>query len=103
MVTGNWFPAGQLDFYLGFSKGRTLLVDGGPEQQHQYIFINEWRGGLKQQEGTTYYLSTSHYFYEPSCYLKERYQVTEPYALTVMRQGEPVYSVYVYRLEVHRR
>jgi hypothetical protein len=98
LFTGNWFPAGQLDFYLGFSKGRTLLVDGDLEQQHQYTYINEWRGGLDQVGETVYYLSTSRYFYAPSARLRERYQVDEPVTLVVERGGKPVYMMYVFRL-----
>ncbi len=98
LITGNWFPAGHIDYYLGFRKHRPVLVDGNLYQQNQYAYTNEYRGGLTSNRDA-YFLSTSRYFYQPTMDLQERYSISEPHTITVERQGKAAYYLYVWRLK----
>lgn len=98
LVTGNWFPAGQIDYYLGFRKNRSVLVEGEIGNQHQYRMINARRGGFEGLDAL-YFLATSRYPYYPSAQLQHTHQVEDVYTIAAKRMQKPVYYLYVYRLK----
>lgn len=99
LVASNWFPAGQLDYYLGFTKHRQLLVAGTLDNRHQYHFINDVRGGFPPATDC-YFLSVSRYRNHPPEILKKTHQLHGMESLTVRRLGKPVYHVYAYRFRI---
>ena len=98
IIVGNWFPGAQIDYYLALTRGRTLFVYGDIRRQHQYRYINPYRGGFSTQRDA-YYLTTSRYFFPPDRSLVSQYaRVEEVEPIPVHRQGEVVYYLYVYRM-----
>ncbi len=96
LIAGNWFPGGQLDYYIGFTKHRRLLVAGTLANQHQYRFINETRGGFPPA-GDCYFLSVSRYHRLPPMDLGSTHRHAGDETLTINRYGKPVYQLHVSR------
>ncbi|GAA5224753.1 ArnT family glycosyltransferase [Membranihabitans marinus] len=98
IYTRNWFPAGQLDYYIGYRKNRTLLVDGNMNEKHHYYFVNQYRQ-LDTLPRSAYFISSSRYNYNMSDELKEKYRVIgEPRKIVITRRGRPVYFYSIYLL-----
>lgn len=98
LITRNWFPAGHIDFYFGFSEGRDLFVTDKLTEKHQYHFTNKYRGGIPPG-GDAYFITSSRHYYPPKEDLLQSFEsVDEPVKLYVYRSGKPTYFLYIYRL-----
>lgn len=65
IVSNNWFPAANIDYYVARPLGMKVMGLGLPENIHKYLWINEERGGL--QVGSDYWFITdSHYYHDPT-------------------------------------
>ena len=96
MIHLKWFPMANLDYYVAYPLGIKMLGLRDVSEIHKYIWINEYRGGLKK--GSDYwYLNLSSDSYDPTRYLVPLFNEVVPCdTIIVERCGKPQKYVFVY-------
>lgn len=98
-ITHNWFPAGNIEFYIAHPLKKKLYIWGNKEKAHQYLKINKLRGGINKN-ADAYYITTSRYFGAPDDNLSDNFEITEPREVVqVTRNSKPAFNVFIYRLK----
>lgn len=98
-ITHNWFPAGSIEFYIAHPLKKKLYIWGNKEKAHQYIKINNLRGGIIKNSDA-YYITTSRYFGDPDDSLLDNYEIMEPReVIEVTRNLKPAFNIFIYRLK----
>lgn len=104
MVTLNWFPAANMDYYIATPLGINMFCLGELQQIHKYQWINEYRGGL--QNGADYwFLTQSCHYYEPdNWWLVNHFEEVKPIdTLTIERNNQAAEFVFVYILKNYHK
>ncbi|MDP4281918.1 MAG: glycosyltransferase family 39 protein [Bacteroidota bacterium] len=103
ILTFRWFPAANLDYYVGTPIGKKVYALGTLNRIHKYYWIDKDRGNLRK--GTSaYYLVSSDDFTSPKEAFGELFDTIVPSdTIQIMRRGEVIRKVYVFRLENLRR
>ncbi|HOY32816.1 MAG TPA: glycosyltransferase family 39 protein [Bacteroidales bacterium] len=97
-ITHNWFPAGSIEFYLAYPLKKKVYIWGNKEKAHQYMKINELRGGIIKNSDA-YYITTSRYFKAPDDNLANNYETANSReVIHITRNSKTVYNVFIYRL-----
>ena len=96
IVTNQWFPLANLDYYVARPIGMRVMGLGWPEFLHKYLWINDERGGFHLGE-SYWFLSDSRYMKDP----KETYQwffkdIELAGVIPVERNGKTVKNFFVY-------
>jgi hypothetical protein len=99
ILTFRWFPAANLDYYVGKQTGNPVYALGTLERIHKYFWINQLRGNLKQ--GTdAYYIALSSDYSDPVALYGALFDTILPAdTLTITRGKEVVRKAFVYRLK----
>lgn len=98
IVSDNWFPAANIDYYLARPLEMKVLGLGHPETIHKYLWINEKRGGL--QKGKNYWFITdSHYYHDPEkLYTNGMFTKIDLLGqIPIERNGKTVKNCFIYR------
>ena len=96
IVANQWFPLANLDYYVARPLGLRVMGLGWPEFLHEYLWINEKRGGFHLGENF-WFLSDSRYPKDPTTtyqwYFKEIELVG---TIEIDRCGKPAKNFFVY-------
>lgn len=96
-ITGKWFPAGHLDYYVAQPLHISMRVLGSSKDIHQYEHINKMRPGIKPGEDA-YYITSSRHYRPPVTDITAAFQLTDPPVRITIYRRTPVYHVFVYRM-----
>ena len=96
IVANQWFPLANLDYYVARPLGLRVMGLGWPEFIHEYLWINEKRGGFHLGEDY-WFLTDSRYLKDPKTtyqwYFKEIELVG---TIEIERCGQPAKNFFVY-------
>jgi hypothetical protein len=96
IITGYWFPAGHLNFYLG--KNTAVLAMGSLNQIHHFAWTNPSTYRLKIGDNAIY-VSASNYFSLPAPALRAAFDSIGPVkAITQYRMGKAARIIYLFPL-----
>jgi len=94
-----WFPAANMDYYLGREIPVRLYALGTLERIHKYYWIDKERGPVRAGSDV-YFLALSDDFVDPaSLYVKMFDTIMPPDTINILRGQELVRQVYVYRMK----
>ena len=96
IVSNQWFPLANLDYYVARPLGMKVMGLGWPEFLHKYLWINDERGGFHLGENY-WFLSDSRYMKDP----KETYQwyfkeIELAGIIPIERNGKTVKNFFIY-------
>lgn len=98
ILTFRWFPAANLDYYVGGPVNKPVYALGTLERIHKYHWINQLRGSLKQGSDA-YYLALSDDYEDPVALYGALFDTIMPAdTICITRGDELVRKVFVYRL-----
>lgn len=99
IVSDNWFPLANIDYYVARPLKMEVLGLGSPERLHKYLWINQKRGSLKL--GADYwYLTTSRDYRNPHDVYGDLFDtIIASDTITISRNGEPAKRVFVFLLK----
>ena len=96
IVANEWFPLANLDYYVARPLGLRVMGIGWPQFLHEYLWINEKRGGFTLGE-SYWFLTDSRYLKDPKTtyqwYFKE---IDLAGTIQIERCGEPAKNIFVY-------
>lgn len=98
ILTFRWFPAANLDYYVGTPAGNPVYALGSLERIHKYHWINIELGNLPLGQNA-WYLALSDDYGDPAALYGHLFDsVTPPDTLVITRKYDTVRRVYAYRL-----
>jgi 4-amino-4-deoxy-L-arabinose transferase-like glycosyltransferase len=98
ILTFRWFPAANLDYYVGGPVNKPVYALGTLERIHKYHWINQLRGNLKQGSDA-YYIALSDDYEDPVSLYGALYDTIMPAdTICITRGSELVRKAFVYRL-----
>ncbi len=96
IISNNWFPAANMDFYIAHPLKIDLLVSGTLEKTHKYYWINKTR---QIKEGDKiFYITSSQYFNAPEKLPVKVDRIVPMDTIQIERNGQPVKNLFVYEL-----
>jgi len=96
IISNNWFPAANMDFYMTYPLKIDLLVSGTLEKTHKYHWINKTR---QIKEGDRiFYITSSQYFNGPEKLPVKIDRIIPMDTLQIVRNGRPVKNLFIYEL-----
>ena len=96
IISNNWFPAANIDFYIAHPLKIDLLVYGTLAQTHKYFWINKTR---KISAGDKiYYMTSSQYFNNPEKLSSKFGQIVAKDTLRIRRNGKTVKNLFIYQM-----
>jgi hypothetical protein len=96
IISNNWFPAANMDFYMAHPLKIDLLVSGTLEKTHKYYWINKTR---QIREGDKiFYITSSQYFNGPEKLPVKIDRIIPMDTLQIVRNGRPVKNLFIYEL-----
>ena len=96
IISDNWFPAANMDFYMAHPLKIGLLVSGTLEKLHKYYWINKTR---PVKEGDRiFYITSSLYFNDPKKLPLHTVAMATVDSLQIERNGKTVNNLFVYQL-----
>jgi 4-amino-4-deoxy-L-arabinose transferase-like glycosyltransferase len=103
LISYRWFPAANLDYYIGHPNHLKTLAIGSINEIHKYYWINRKRGGFYYgMDG--YFITTSYDYADPFKILETFFERIEPLdTIKIERSGKHVMNAFVYRLENMKR
>ncbi len=102
ILTFRYFPASFYDYYFAYDKGINVLVPASPDKAHNYIWINEQRGGMKAGDDA-YCLVVSNWYSDPAADHGPYFNTIEgPETFEITRSGVVVRYGLVYRLRGYK-
>ncbi|MCX6269427.1 MAG: glycosyltransferase family 39 protein [Bacteroidetes bacterium] len=98
ILTFRWFPAANLDYYVGTKINKPVYAIGSLERIHKYHWINQLRGNLNP--GTNaYYIALSDDYEDPLSLYGNLFETILPAdTLYIMRGNDTVRKAFVYRM-----
>ena len=98
IITFRWFPAANLDYYVGRKINKPVYALGTLERIHKYHWINQLRGNLEQ--GTdAYYIALSDDYEDPVALYGMLFDTILPAdTLCITRGRDTVRKAFVFRL-----
>ena len=98
ILTFRWFPAANIDYYVGRKIDKPVYALGTLERIHKYYWINQLRGNLKMGSNA-YYIALSDDFEDPASLYGALFDTIMPAdTLCLFRGQDTVRKAYVYRL-----
>jgi len=102
IVARKWFNAAHLDYYLARNNHLKLIALSDATDIHEYLRINEIRGGIQQNENA-WYISTSRSFQDPNDYFSNTFnRIQAVDTLAIYRNKKVVEYAFVYYLEGYK-
>lgn len=99
LVSENWFPLSNIDYYVANPLGINAYGLGNLEKIHKYLWINEIRGGL--QIGNDYwFLTNSRDYKNPNDVFKGMFsEIITADTIEITRCGKPAKRYFVFLLK----
>jgi hypothetical protein len=98
ILTFRWFPAANLDYYVGMEINRPVYALGTLERIHKYYWINALRGDLKQGSDA-YYIALSDDYEDPAALYGALFDtIRPPDTLYITRGRDTIRQALVFRL-----
>jgi hypothetical protein len=98
IFTFRWFPAANLDYYVGRKTGNPVYALGTLERIHKYYWINQTNGTIRQGSNA-YYLGFSDDFQDASGLYGTLFDtILPPDTLYITRRHDTIRKVFIYRL-----
>ena len=96
IISNNWFPAANLDFYIAHPLNIDLLVFGSLEQTHKYFWINKRR---KINRGDKiYFIDSSQYYTDPEWLAGKFGRIVPRDTISIIRNGKTVKNLFVFEM-----
>ena len=96
IISNNWFPAANIDFYIAHPLKIDLLVYGSLAQTHKYFWINKTR---KISAGDKiFYITSSQYFNDPEKPGSKFGRIEPRDTIQIKRNGKTVKNLFIYQL-----
>ena len=96
IISNNWFPAANIDFYIAHPLKIDLLVYGSLEQTHKYFWINKTRRICAGDK--LFYISSSQYFNDPEKLSSKFGRIVVRDTLQIERNGKTVKNLFIYQM-----
>jgi 4-amino-4-deoxy-L-arabinose transferase-like glycosyltransferase len=97
-VSFRWFPLANIDYYIARPLHMKVLGIGKMEDIHHYAWINEKRGGFRQNMDA-YYITSGRDYKDPLPLYKSCFKFIEPCdTIPVVRNGKTAMYFFIYRL-----
>ncbi|MGE5424223.1 MAG: hypothetical protein ACM3N9_02600, partial [Syntrophothermus sp.] len=98
IIESRWFPAANLDYYIGEPANRKVYAVGTLERIHKFYWINKQRG-MPEKGSFAWYIGFSDDSPEPSPTIQSHFDsVTCRDTLILTRGGQVIRKAYLYRL-----
>jgi hypothetical protein len=98
ILTFRWFPAANLDYYVGGKINKPVYAIGTLERIHKYYWINNMRGPLKQGSDA-YYIALSDDYEDPASLYGTLFDsIRPPDTLFITRGKDTIRKAFIYRL-----
>lgn len=99
LVSENWFPLANIDYYVAHPLGVKAYGMGNIEKIHKYLWINEMRGGM--QKGNDYwFLTNSRDYKNPNDVFKGMFtEIITADTIEITRCGKPAKRYFVFLLK----
>jgi hypothetical protein len=97
ILSHRWFPAANLDYYVGKPSGIRVMTMAPIERTHKYAWITEYRGGY-QLGMDAYFISSSYDYMDPTLIYSDYFTISEPDTIPIYRQSLLVKYFYVWKL-----
>jgi len=102
IVARKWYNAAHLDYYLARNNDFKLIALSDAIDIHEYLRINNIRGGIQQAENA-WYISTSRSFQDPNNYFSNTFNTIQAVdTLSIYRNKKIVEYAFVYYLEGYK-
>ena len=99
IVSNQWFPAANLDYYVAAPLHKKLFAIGDLSSIHKYFWINQQRGNL-QKGSDAWFITLSTEYVDPYVYFKSYYQSIIPSdTIPISRNNIIVKYAFVYKLK----
>lgn len=97
-VSFRWFPLANIDYYVAQPLYMKVLAIGKLEDIHHYAWINEFRGGFRQNMDA-YYITSGRDFRDPLPLYGTYFKSVEPCdTIPVTRGGRVAMYFFIYRM-----
>ncbi len=98
ILTFRWFPAANIDYYVGTPCGMPVYATGTLERIHKYYWINQLRGNLKPGSDA-YYIALSDDYQDPVALYGALFDtIVAADTLILTRKHDTVRKAFVFRL-----
>jgi hypothetical protein len=98
IITHRWFPAANLDYYVGRPKGIDVFAIGELSEIHKYAWINRERGGLKPGMDAVF-VTLSRDYKDPFERYQKYFEAIIPLdTIRISRSGYHVQNVFIYKM-----
>jgi 4-amino-4-deoxy-L-arabinose transferase-like glycosyltransferase len=97
IVSNNWFPAANIDFYVASPLKIDLFVSGPLDRSHKYYWINKTR-----KIGTgdrLFYITSSQYYNEPEKLAAKAGRIVPKDTLRIVRNQKTVKNLFIFELQ----
>ena len=99
IIAHKWYNAAHLDYYLARTNKLKLIALGSPLDIHEYLRINQLRGGLKIGEDA-WFIAPSRSFYDPRDLYAGRFEKITPIdTIYVTRRADTVETAVVFYMQ----
>jgi hypothetical protein len=97
-ISFRWFPLANIDYYIAKPLKMKVFAIGKLEEIHHYAWINELRGGFRQNMDA-YYITSSRDYRDPLPLYSSYFKFIEPCdTIPVVRGGRVAMYFFIYRL-----
>ena len=96
IISNNWFPAANMDFYIAHPLKIDLLVSGKLQQTHKYYWINKTR---KIHAGDKFfYITSSQYYCDPEKLIGKFSRIVPRDTIQIKRNGNTVKNLFIFEM-----
>ena len=102
IIAHKWYNAAHLDYYLARSNNLKLIALGSPLDVHEYLRINQLRGGVEKGEDA-WFIALSRSFYDPrKLYSGQIENITPIDTIYITRRTDTVEAAVVFYMKGSR-
>lgn len=98
IITFRWFPAANLDYYVGTPINKKVYALGTLTRIHKYYWIDKERGSIPKGSSVYYLAFSDDFQYPADLYGKLFDSIHPPDTIPIYRGKQLIRTIYVYRL-----
>ena len=103
IIARKWYNAAHLDYYLARPNKMKLIAIGNANDIHEYIRINDIRGGMHQGENA-WFIAVSRNYIDPHIYYSNSFESIQPMdTLKVYRNNKVVEYAFVFYMRKYHK
>jgi 4-amino-4-deoxy-L-arabinose transferase-like glycosyltransferase len=102
IVSYRWFPAANIDYYVGSHENIKVITMAPLERSHKYAWITNARGGYTLGMDA-YFISSSYDYKDPRELYSELFTIGKPDTIPIYRNNVLVEYFYLWRMKDLRR